>query len=449
MERGMLNLDLLNDLKRYAEAKGSFLVEVYAVWEEGFSAAMSDDGMEHLERSKGGGVGIRVLDDSGRMGFAHTNTFDLEDLRAVADEAVLRLSLSTHDPFRRLEGPHGSYPSPSIFDDTIAFLSEEEKTSFLKRLYSEARGAHPLIEKVRKVEYDDGWYEVVLVNSLGLSLYKRGTFFSCGVVLLASKDGEREIGYHAQETRFFSDLNPDEVLSKAVYKSVSLLGGKRIKSQKTSVILSPEVTSDFISLFSVLTSAENVQKGKSLLAGKLGRKVASEALSLVDDGTIDRGMGSAPFDGEGFPTKRKDLVLDGVLLSYLYNLYTASKDGTETTGNAVRGYASIPSVGATNLFILPGKRGFSEILEDTDSGLYIIDVMGLHTVNLISGDFSLGVSGLWIDKGELAFPVKGVSIAGNLLSFFSGVEEVGSDLVFFGSIGGTTVKVRDVMIGGE
>ncbi len=448
MERG-IDLDLLKDLLKYISSKGPYVGEVFAIWGEDFSVALSDDGLEHFERSNGGGVGIRVLDEDGRMGFAHANTFDLNELRSLADEAINRLLISSPDPYRRIAIPFGAYSSPSIFDDTIFSLSESERVNFVNDFYNKAKGAHPLIERIRKTEYDDGWYEVALMNTLGMALKKRGTFFSCALVVLSSKGEEREIGYFAQEKRFLRDLNPDEVISNAVYKAVSLLCGKRVRTRKASLILSPEVTSDFISLFSTLTSAESVQKGKSLLVGKLGMKIASEVLTLVDDGTIDGGVGSSPFDGEGFPTRRKSLLDRGVLLTYLHNLYTASKDGVETTGNAVRGYASIPTVGVTNLFVLPGARSFEEILRDTKEGLYVMDVMGLHTVNLISGDFSLGVSGIWVDKGELAFPVKGVTIAGNLLDFFSRVNEVGNDLTFFGSTGGVTMKVEDVMIGGE
>ncbi|KUK13276.1 MAG: Peptidase U62, modulator of DNA gyrase, partial [bacterium 42_11] len=253
----------------------------------------------------------------------------------------------------------------------------------------------------------------------------------------------------SQEKRFFEELDLSEVSRKAIDRAVSLLGGKRVKSQKIPIILAPEVTADFISLFSVLLSAENVQKGKSLLCGRLGKKIASDKFTLIDDGTMEKGMGSAPFDAEGFPTKRKEVVVDGILETYLHNLYTASKDGVDTTGNAVRGYASIPSVGITNLFIMPGEKEPEEILKNVNKGLYILEVMGLHTVNLISGDFSLGVSGIWIENGEFAFPVKGVTIAGNLLEFFNRLEEVGKDLTFFGTVGGVTLVVSDVMVGGE
>ncbi|MCS7233222.1 MAG: TldD/PmbA family protein [Synergistetes bacterium] len=444
-----IDLDLITSILDYLKTKNVFFAEAYVVYEDVFSAALSDDGLEHLEKSKGGGVGIRVIDKDGKMGFAHANSFDPNILRSIADEALKRVSLSSPDPFRKFLFPSGDYPEVCIFDGSIFSFRESEKVSVVEELYERAKGSHPKIEKIRKAEYDDGVYEIALANTEGMLLCKEGTFFSVGLAVLASGEGEKEMGYYGQEKRFFKDLDLSEVVEKTVEKAVNLLGGKRIKSQRLPLVLSPEVSCDFISLFATLLSAENVQKGKSLLANKLGDKVASSHFSLIDDGTINRGMGSSPFDGEGFPTKRKEVIEKGILKTYLHNLYTASKDGVETTGNAVRGYASVPSVGITNLFVMPGDKSPEEILRSVKRGLYVVDVMGLHTVNLISGDFSLGVSGLWIENGEMVFPVKGISIAGNILELFSKIEDVGKDLIFFGNVGGVTLLVSDVMIGGE
>lgn len=442
-------MDLVVDVLKYLKSKNAFFAEIYAIYEDSFSVSLSDDGLEHLEKSKGGGIGIRLLDRDGKMGFAHANSLDFKTLKGVAEEALARISVSSPDPFRKYLPPSGNYPQVTICDETIFSLSERDKISIVEELCERAKESHPKVEKVRKAEYDDGIYEVVLANTEGVILHRDGTFFSIGLAVLASGEGEKEMGYYAQERRFFRDLDSAEIVKKAVDRATSLLGGKRIKSQKLPLVLSPEASSDFISLFASLLSAENVQKGKSLLANKLGNKVAFDSFSLVDDGTLDRGVGSAPFDGEGFPTKRKEVIEKGILKTYLHNLYTAYKDGVETTGNAVRGYASVPSVGITNLFILPGDSSPEEILNSIEKGLYVLDLMGLHTVNLVSGDFSLGVSGLWIENGELTFPVKGVSIAGNLLEFFNRIEGVGKDLVFFGNVGGVTLLISGVMVGGE
>ncbi len=446
---GKIDLGVLAEILNYLGKKGAPIVEVYAAWGEDFTVSLSEGKLEHFEKSESGGVGIRVLDEEGRMGFAHANSLDLDELRKVGEEALAKMSLSSPDKFRKIVPPKGDYTDPKVLDESIFSISERERLSFVKEVHDKAKEAHSLVEKVRRAEYNDGWYEVALLNSFGTKLSKKGTYFSCNLAILASKDGDKEMGYYSQEKRFLKDLNPEEVVQRAVERAVSLIGGKRLKTRKAALVFSPEATADFISLFSSLVSAENVQKGKSLLFGKLGKQIASECVSIVDDGTIDGGVGSSPFDGEGFPTRRKVVVDNGVLRTYLHNIYTALKDGVETTGNAVRGYSSTPGVGATNFFILPGERKPSEIIKDVREGLYVMNVMGLHTVNLISGDFSLGVSGMWIERGERTFPVRGMTIAGNLLDLFSKVEEVGDDLRFFGSVGGATMKVGDLTIGGE
>ncbi len=446
---GKIDFDALVDILNYLRKKGAPIVEVYATWGEDFSVSLSEGRLEHFEKSEGGGVGIRVLDDEGRMGFAHANSLNLDELRKVGEEALAKMSLSSPDEFRKIVPPEGDYPNPEVFDESIFSISEGEKLSFVREIHDKAREAHSLVEKVRRAEYSDGWYEVALLNSFGTKLLKKGTYFSCDLAVLASKGKDREMGYYSQERRFLRELDAESVIHKAVDRAVSLIGGKRLKTRKASLVFSPEATADFISLFSSLVSAENVQKGKSLLFGKLGKQVASECVSIVDDGTINGGVGSSPFDGEGFPTRRKVVVDKGVLRTYLHNTYTAFKDNVETTGNAVRGYSSTPGVGSTNFFILPGERKPSEIIGDVREGLYVMNVMGLHTVNLISGDFSLGVSGMWIERGEKTFPVRGMTIAGNLLDLFSKVEEVGDDLRFFGSVGGATMKVGGLTIGGE
>ncbi|MCD6362995.1 MAG: TldD/PmbA family protein [Synergistetes bacterium] len=446
---GKIDLDLLDELLNYLKRKGAPIVELYAAWGEDFSVSMSEGELEYLERSEGGGVGIRILDEEGRMGFAHANNLDLTELKKAGEEALSKMPLSSSDRFRKVLPPKGDYPDPQVFDDGIFSISEGERLSFVKEIHEKAKEAHPLVQKVRRAEYSDGWYETALLNSFGTRLLKKGTYFSCDLAVLASKGKDREMGYYSQERRFLRELDVETVIHKAVDRAVSLIGGKRLKTRKASLVFSPEATADFISLLSSLISAENVQKGKSLLIGKLGKRVASECVSIVDDGTLDGGIGSAPFDGEGFPTRRKMVIDRGVLMTYLHNTYTAAKDGVETTGNAVRGYSSVPAVGSTNLFIMPGERNSADILGDVKEGLYVLSVMGLHTVNLISGDFSLGVSGLWIDNGEKVFPVRGMTIAGNLLEFFNSVEEVGNDLQFFRSVGGATLKVGDLTIGGE
>jgi PmbA protein len=193
-------------------------------------------------------------------------------------------------------------------------------------------------------------------------------------------------------------------------------------------------------IFASLLSSENVQKGKSLLSGKLGKKVISHKINIIDNGLLRGKLGSSPVDDEGVSCREKSLIREGILLGYLYNTYTAKKDGVSSTGNAVRrGFSGLPSVGISNLYIEAVSKtnvmGLKEIFKSVDKCLYVTEAMGVHTANPVSGEFSIGISGLWIEKGEIAFPVKEAVISGNILSLFDNIEAVGDDLIFFGSIG--------------
>ena len=206
----------------------------------------------------------------------------------------------------------------------------------------------------------------------------------------------------------------------------------------------------FLGMLSSALTAEAVQKGRSLFAGKVGQKVAAAEVSITDDGAKPDGILSMPFDGEGVPTQRTVLVEKGVLKGFLHNSYTAAKDGVSSTGNAVRGsYQSPPQLGSTNFYLAPGKWKPDAIIKDTGEGFYLTEVMGMHTANPISGDFSLGAAGIWIHNGELTTPVRGMVIAGNILELLERVDAVGSDLRFFGSRGAPTIRVASLTVSGQ
>jgi PmbA protein len=213
-----------------------------------------------------------------------------------------------------------------------------------------------------------------------------------------------------------------------------------MNSQKAHIILDNLTATEFMGIFASLLSSENVQKGKSLLSGKLGEKVISNRINIIDNGLLRGKLGSSPVDDEGVLCREKSLIREGILLGYLYNTYTAKKDGVSSTGNAVRrGFSGLPSVGISNLYIEAVSKtnvmGLKEIFKSVDKCLYVTEAMGVHTANPVSGEFSIGISGLWIEKGEIAFPVKEAVISGNVLSLFDNIEAVGDDLIFFGSIG--------------
>jgi PmbA protein len=195
--------------------------------------------------------------------------------------------------------------------------------------------------------------------------------------------------------------------------------------------------------------ADQVQKGKSFLASKVGESIGAACLNLIDNGRLPRGLATAPFDAEGLPTQKTIILEKGKLKGFLYDSYTARKGKTRSTGNAGRAsYKGTPSPEATNFYLEAGTQTPKQLISQVKSGIYVRNVMGLHTVDTISGDFSLGLMGERIENGQRTHAVRGVTMAGNLMDLFKNVEAVGSDLVFSGSVGSPTLWIRDVSVGG-
>ncbi len=261
------------------------------------------------------------------------------------------------------------------------------------------------------------------------------------IMVVAEDGGDSQMGWDFDGSRFLGDVTFEKVGKNAARRALRLLGAKKMNSVKADVILDNSVATEFLGIFASLLSSDYVQKGKSLLAGKLHQKVVGELVNVVDDGSMERKLGSRPFDDEGVPTSKKYLIDCGMLSGYMYNVYTAKKDGVTSTGNAVKaGFSSLPGVGPSNLHI-PASSGSGDILAFLDKGLYITDAMGIHTANPVSGGFSIGVSGLWIEKGVVKYPVKEAVISGNILDFFGKVKAVGNDLRFYGNMGAPSMMI--------
>ena len=205
----------------------------------------------------------------------------------------------------------------------------------------------------------------------------------------------------------------------------------------------------FLDILSASFLADNVQKGKSILAGRVGEKIMAENITVVDDGLYPGGLVSSPADAEGVPSQKTILVSEGRLVSFLYDYSRARLDGVASTGNASRGgAASPPGIGPTNLYLAPGAKSPRELADRMGEGLLVTEVMGVHTADPISGDFSLGVSGVWLRAGQPDHPVKGMALAGNIFKMFDQAAEVGSDLRFFGSTGAPSLLIHELTLSG-
>jgi PmbA protein len=234
----------------------------------------------------------------------------------------------------------------------------------------------------------------------------------------------------------------------AAQRTIRRLNARKAKTAQVPVIFDPMVAASILEHIYEGVNGDSVYRGASFLAGKLGEKIASDTVTVIDDGTVVGGFGTSPFDGEGVPTRRTVVIENGMLKSYLLNIYTAKKLKLQTTGNASRGLAGTPGIGLGNYFFQPGKRTPKELIGDVKEGLYVTEFLG-HGANLVTGDYSRGASGMWISGGEFAYPVEEITVAGNLKDMFKNISEIANDLEFRGSVASPTLRIDGLTVGGE
>lgn len=415
-----------------AVRRGADYSEAYLRTSKNLSVEVKGQKVDAIDSSIDFGYSLRLIRD-GRLGFSFST--DVREADAIIEKALEASRWTERDDFLDLPEPRPTQ-SLEIFDDSISSAAEGDVIRNAMTIEKAAFDADRRIAKVRKASASISRRTLLIMNSKGVDATFSSTAATAQIMVVAEEYGESQMGWEFDGSRFIGDLSFEGVGRGAADRALRLLGARKMNSIKAPVILDNSVAVEFLGILSSLLSAESVQKGKSLLAGRLGHKVLSPILSIVDDGTLPRRLGSRPFDDEGLTTSRKYLVRDGVLACYMHNLYTARKEGVESTGNAVRGFSSLPSVGPSNLVIdvLPGHAHSGELFRLPERCLYVSDAMGIHTANPISGEFSIGVSGLWIEKGEIKHPVKEAVISGNILDFFGRVEAAGDDFRFYGNM---------------
>lgn len=442
-------MNIAGDIVEKARSRGAEMAEVYINDNKELTVEVRDGRVDTMKLAEETGLGLRLI-QGGRVGFAYTSDLKGNALDEVIGQALANALGTAPDPHRLLPAPAGAYPELELYDTEIKNAPVEEKIELARTMEREARSFDSRIKIIESSTYTDAEVEVALVNSLGARLGYKGAFCGIYISLVAGEGEDSQTGFALDYNMKYKKLDPASVGREAARRAVRMLGARPVATRKVPVVFEPYVASGFLGLLAPALSAEAVQKGRSLFAGKTGLQVAADIINIVDDGALPGGIQSAPFDGEGVPASRTGLITGGMLNGYLHNTYTASRAGVASTGNGVRGsFKSTPEVGSTNFFIEAGKTNPGDIINGIESGFYVTEVMGMHTANPISGDFSLGASGLWIEKGQIASPVRGVAMAGNILDLLKNVEAVGSDLTFFGGRGSPTVLIKEMSISGH
>ncbi len=439
--------------------------EVFIAESSHFEVEAKEGKVDTFQVSQPWGMSLRIL-SQGRIGFSYATSpsgyFQMEQkhvLERLVEDAIASAGVISSDPcFDFPPPPKELPPELAIFDQTLSEVPEKNKIETARLLEEAARSVDlNKITKVRKAAYQEGMSRVTLINSNGLHHSYETTLVTISVMAIAEAEGESEVGWDFDFSHFMNKIDVTQTGRGAGRRALDRLGGRRISSGVYPILLENHVTSEFLSLLSHAFSAEQVQKEKSNLRGKLGIQFFSPCLSILDDGLLPDGAGSSPLDGEGTLSQRTPLVIHGEVRGFLYDRFWANRQNftlstqqTQSTGNSIKhSIKSPPSLGISNFYIQPGTSDFSSLLRTLHQGVLIEEVMGLHTVDPISGDFSLGCSGQWIDKGERCHPVKSIAIAGNLYQLFKQVTDVGNDLRFFGRIGAPSLLIDRLEISGN
>jgi PmbA protein len=396
------------------------------------------------------GVAIRVQRGEG-LGFSFSTNLEPQGLARMVEGAVVAATTQTPDPCQVLPASVDSYPDlPGICDESLSSVPEEEKVGRALELERLVLAADPRVKRVRKCSYSESLSRTLIRNSHGLNAGYAESAVSCSVSAVAEGEGDAQMGWDFDFSRRFSGLDLARVAARAARNATSLLGARVIPTMRCQAVFDNHVATELLELVADSFLGENVAKGKSLFGGKLGEPIFSGLVTVRDDGLLSGGMGSAPFDGEGVPQQNTLLVQKGELQAFLYDSYWGKRMGAASTGNSARSsIKNPPRLAAHNLFMEPGEGTLDTLIAGVGKGVLITNVMGMHTANRISGDFSVGAAGFFIEGGAVRHPVKGIAISGNLLELFAGIDLIADDLRFFGSVGSPAFRVRELEVSGS
>jgi PmbA protein len=434
-----------------ARRHGATAAEVLFVSAESTAAGVRLGEVEKLKSSRERRLGLRVFIGQSSAN-ASTAELERDSLQEFIADTVKLAGLTAADPSSGLPDPalHPKHlPELELADPSRGLVGADEALKLARTAEQAALGADSRIKNSEGAEFDSGLYHVLFANSQGFTGEYSGTSFNLGVAPIAqSDDGKMQQGYWYTANRHFGRLeDPESVGKTAAQRALRRLGARKLKTTRAPVVFDPDMAASLLRSVAGAASGPSLYKGASFLIGKLGAQIAAANVNVYDDGTMRAGMGSRPFDGEGLATNRKPLVEKGELKTYLLDSYSARKLKLSPTGNASRAVGDSPSVSPANLYLEPGRYTPEEIIASVKNGLYVTELIGFG-VNGVTGDYSRGAGGLWIENGELTFPVQEITIAGNLKDMFLSIEMIGNDLKWRSPVVSPTVKIAEMTIAG-
>jgi PmbA protein len=430
------------------ERLGADQFELYFERRRATKIESKDLKVDSVSRSEDVGLSVRLIRDR-RMGFSYTTSLEKDAIeKAVRTALEVAAFMPEDDNAGFFSFSSAVYPNVDAFDATGLQAPTQRKVELALELEAACRRQDARIKAVRSAAISEVMHEIHLVDSGGEHLTHQQTMFSSSVSAKAEQDGDSQMGGDFGFSNYLDNLDTAAVARQAAQYATELLGAKSAPTMQCPAVLRNSVVAELVEFLSSSFSAEEIDKGRSMLAGKHGQRIFSERVSLVDDGLMPGGYATSPFDGEGIPSSKTLLVDGGMVSGALYDSYYARKLGAEPTGSAQRGIKAPPSIGFSNLYMQPGKHSPEQLLEGISRGILITDLMGVHTANPVTGDFSLGASGILIENGKLTRPCRGFAVAGNVLELFRRMTDISSDLRFFGNVGAPSVRVSELSVGG-
>jgi PmbA protein len=441
-----------------ARAVKAGATDVEAVVSEGdeFSVSVRMGEVETLQESGSRGMGLRVFVGQ-RSASASTSDLTPDGIAQLVSGAMALARVTEEDSFAGLpdEADFGQLQDDlHLYFEDVYSLPAAERIDRARQAEAAALAFDSRITNSQGGHFDAATGRRVLANSRGFLGEYRTSY--CGISaapLAMDADGAMQRDFWSSSARRIADLeSPESIGQEAARRALRRLGARRVPTQNVPIIFAPEVARSLIGHLFEAASGDSIWRSASFLAGQLGQAIAAPNLTLIDDHTMllpagVGGFGTSPFDGDGLPTRRTIVVQDGVLQTYLLNTYTARKLKMRSTGNATRGLTGSPGIGAGNLYLVPGSETPEALITAVSSGFYVTSLMGFGA-NLVTGDYSRGASGLWIENGELTHAVEEVTIAGNLREMLLNITAVANDLIFRGSVTAPTLRVDGMTVAG-
>lgn len=447
----MISQQIVEEVLQEAKRKDATAADLVLIENELVTAQVRLRETETLRSAKEVRLGLRLFFGK-RSATSSTSDLSKESLAQLVEDTAVLAKVTAHDECSGLPAAEEcakSLPDLHLYDPDGEALTVKDQIDRARAAEDAALSYDSRITNSEGAEFASNLYRIIYGSSQGFLGEYRGSTFSLAVTPIASSEDGMQRDHWYSRARHLGAMEPPEAIGKrAAERALRRLGARKIKTREVPVIFDPETSANLMRIFCSALFGPALYRGASFLIDRLNDRIAAESVSVYDDGTLPGHLGSKPFDGEGLPTRRNAIVENGVLRSYLLDSYSARKLGMKPTGSASRGAGDSPTPWPMNFYLQSGPHEPAEIIRSVDAGLYVTELIGFG-VNLVTGDYSQGAVGYWIEKGELTYPVEEITIAGNLKEMLLGIEMVGNDLTFRSSVVAPTLKIRRMTVAGH